>query len=159
MDFFPEYFANVEPGSFNESVCSPSPPAGDGVLINAPARITLEPGETVVLPICGQYQVPALVAMQEIPMTVTVQHLESGLTLSGVVLEEGENEPEVPPPDEEEEFDATELQGVSVGGYFNIDAQKYLGAPLAPGSYEVSVSFAGTESRPARVEIVLRVQP
>jgi hypothetical protein len=68
--------------------------------------------------------------------------------------EDGANEPEEPPPDDAPELSPESLQGVSTGGYFNIDAQRYLAEPLARGRYEVVVIYAGARSNPVLVEIV-----
>lgn len=156
MELIPDDFAQVPFGTFNESACSPKAPTGNwsGVRIKTPRRIKPAPGETPMLPICGYFLVPVLSAMDDGRMIVELIRAADGKRLRGMLREEGANEPEEPPPDDAPVLSTESLQGVSTGGYFNIDAQRYLAEPLVPGSYEVVVFYAGARSNPVQVEIV-----
>jgi len=158
MGLIPDDFAKVPLGTFNESACSPAVPSGswDGVRIDAPRQITLDVGDPVMLPICGYYLVPVLSAMDDSRLIVELTRAADGKLLRGILHEEGENEPDEPPPDDAPELSRESLQGVSTGGYFNIDAQRYLAESLEPDRYAVVVIYAGMRSNPVQVEIIRR---
>jgi len=158
MDFTPTVFGNVELGTFQQTACSPAAPAAAwrGIEIAAPRQITITAGERPRVPICGYYLVPALAAIEGSPLTVRLRRLDTGAEIAGVLAEEGDNEPDVPPPEDAPEIGPEDLEGVSTGGYFNIDAQRVLTGELAQGDYEVWVSYAGTESNRLRVRIETR---
>ena len=157
MEFIPDFFKKAPLGTFEESVCSPKAPSStwSGVIIQAPQRILLEPGETPSVPICGYYLVPAVAAMDGPPFAVHVRPVDSDSVYTGKVIEEGENEPEDPPPPEAPRHSREDLEGVSIGGHFNIDAQRYLRKRLDPGSYEATVTYAGAVSNKVLIEITM----
>jgi len=150
------YLKGVSLGTFEQSPCTPAVPSSDwdGVIISAPRHdITYKAGERPVVPVCGYYLVPVLDAMDGPPLTVHAGRIHSDAVISGVVDEAGENEPLVPPPPGAPRPSRESFEGVSTGGYFTIDAQKYLPTKLSPGSYEVTVSFAGKRSNAVQIEI------
>jgi len=155
MDFIPDQFREVALGTFAQAVCSPAAPSSDwsGVRIKAPQRIIIAAGERPVVPICGYFLVPVLAAMDGPPLAVQVRHVGTKVIVRGTVMEEGSNEPEEPPPPDAPTASRESLAGVSTGGYFNIDAQRYLPGLLAPGVYDVVVTYAGSNSNVLRIEI------
>jgi hypothetical protein len=68
--------------------------------------------------------------------------------MSAEIIEGGAEEPEVPQPEAAPVHDRDDLQDVFTGGYFNIDAQRHLAHRLAPGRYDVTLSYAGFRSDP-----------
>jgi hypothetical protein len=156
MEFIPEIYGKIELGTYDKSACSPAAPSPkwSGVVIAGPKQVVLTEGDTPVVPICGYYLVPVLAAMDGPPLCVHVRRTGSDRVMSGAIVEQGANEPEEPPPDNAPSPSRDAFEGVSTGGYFNIDAQRYLEAGLSPGTYDVTVSYAGSESDPVQVEIL-----
>lgn len=157
MEFIPDSYKDIPLGTYEENACSPEipSPTWSGIIISGPQRINLNEDDHPVIPVCGYYLVPVLDAMDGPPMSVHVNRIDSDVILSGEVAEEGDNEPLASPPPNAPRPSREAFEGVSTGGYFNIDAQRYLKPRLIPGSYEVTVSFAGGISNPILIEIVL----
>lgn len=155
MDSIPAYFDAVALGTYEQTACSPAAtfPDGTGIAIAAPERILPKPGETLILPICGYFVVAVLAAMDGKPLTVHVRRVDSKETLSGEVVEEGANEPIEPPPADAPRPSREAFEGVSVDGYFNIDAQRLLPQRLTPGSYDVVATYAGMKSNIVQVTV------
>lgn len=155
MDFMPEMYKDVVLSTYVEGACSPGGMPSDwkGVVITAPQRIIPGPGEEPVVPVCGFYRVSVLAAMDGEPMIVHVRPVGAEIEFSGLVADEGPDEPEVPPPGDDPEPSREALEGVYSGGHFNIDAQLYLPNRLIPGAYEVTVTYAGASSNAVLFEI------
>lgn len=155
MIFIPDLYQHVPMETYVQAQCSPAPPSSiwRGVIISAPQRIIPDKGENLVIPICGHYVVPVLAAMDGPGLTVHVRRIEAELVLSGLITDQGENEPVVPPPPGAPRPKRESFEGVTTGGYFNIDAQRHLKTRLVPGIYEVTVSYAGMVSNSTQIEI------
>lgn len=155
MDYTPEVFMDVDLSTYVESKCSPEAMPSDwaGVVINAPERILPGSGEEPVVPVCGYYRVSVLAAMEGEPMTVHLRRLDTEVETSGLVADEGPDDPEEPPPPDAPTPSREAFEGVYTGGYFNIDAQLYLPNKLHPGLYDVTVTYAGERSNPVRFEL------
>ncbi len=147
---------NLSLGTFEQSPCSPTIPSSflDGIIISVPqSDIIIEQGKRAVVPIFGYYLIPVLAAMDGPPLTIQVRPVDGDTVFSGEIVEEGVNEPVEPPPMNAPRPDRDALEGVSTGGYFNIDAQRYLQYNMTPGSYKVIVSFAGLDSNSVLIHI------
>lgn len=156
MDYFPDVYKEVTPGTYQQAACSPTAPSPDwsGVIIAAPERVVPASGEKPVVVVCGYFVVPVLDAQDTPAMIVRVRRTDDpDFVLSGEVVEEGENEPVEPPPADAPRASREELKGVETGGYFNVDVQRYVTIPLLPGTYDVDVSYAGKRSNTVRIEI------
>lgn len=157
MDYIPELYKKVEVGTYQEAPCSPAIPSScwSGIIITAPKSIILEENERLVVPVCGYYLVPVLSAMDDdLPLSVHVRLIDSKNVLSGAIIEEGENEPDEPLPDDAPSLSKEDFEDVLTGGYFNIDVQHYLKDKLMPGVYEVVVTYAGVSSNIVQLEII-----
>jgi hypothetical protein len=155
VDFIPETFKDVPLGTYDQTSCSPQAPSSEwsGVIIDTAQRVFPPKGAAPVVPVCGYYLVPVLDAMDGPPLTLHVTRVDTMKILTAEIVEEGENEPEEPPPPDAPVSSRESLKGVYTGGYFNIDAQRYLPHSLEPGRYEVVVSYAGHVSNRVAVEI------
>lgn len=157
MLFVPDFYQDIPVGTYEKVQCSPAAPSPSwsGVVISAPKSITLEKGETPVLPVCGYYDVPTLSAMDGPPLSVHLQRVDADFEVSGLIVEPAANEPDEPPPASAPRHTREALKGVFTGGYFNIDALRYLKIIITPGAYELYVSYAGATSNRVRFEITL----
>jgi len=155
MDFIPDFYKDIPLGTYDQTPGSPEIPSStwEGIIISGPERVIPKSGELPILPICGYYLVPVLKAMDGPPLTVHVGRIDSDLSISGEIVEEGGNEPLVPPPPDAPRPSRELFEGVSTGGYFNVDAQKYLQIRLSPGTYQITVSYADATSNPIRIDI------
>ncbi|WP_295384035.1 hypothetical protein [uncultured Thiodictyon sp.] len=155
MDYVPQYFQEVALGTYEQTQCSPAAPSPQwsGVAIVAPERIQPRAREAAIVPVCGYFVVAVLAAMDGPPLTVHVRRVNSKEVLSGEIAEEGANEPVDPPPPEAPRPSRESFAGVTVDGYFNIDAQRYLPARLTPGTYEIATTYAGAKSNVVQVTI------
>ncbi len=156
MDFIPETFKDVPLGTYEQCACSPQEPSSEwsGVIITAPQRIALKDEETPVVPVCGYFLVPAVDAMDGPPLAIHVTRVETMKIMTADIVEEAVNEPEIPRPADAPVASREDLKDVYTGGYFNVDAQRYMPSTLEPGRYEVVVSYAGAVSNRVAVEIV-----
>lgn len=159
MDFLPPEFARVPYGTQTAGVCSPqagNPETFRGIVINIPHRIALKPSEKLKLPICGYYLLPSLPIVQGAVMTVHVRGIggTSFAPLAGeVVIDRGENEPEVPNPFTNRPINPADYKYSIVESYFFLDGQRYFKTQLPPGNYEVMVSFGEVRSNVGRLTI------
>lgn len=155
MDFYPPEFAAVPYGSIEASACAPQ--VEDlrfrGILIRSPERIAVGPGETAMVPICGFYQLPSLPLMRGAVMVV---HLRGSVVPpqdGQVVIDEGENAPDVPDPAAGQPLDPRLWAHKVSTAFFHLDGQRYLRQPLPPGRYELFVSYGEARSNVVRFEI------
>ena len=158
MDVLPREFADPPYGSLEAAACSPRVDDRQfrGIVIRLPERIRLRSDETLLLPICGYYQLATQPLVQGAVMVVHVRGAggtpfppESGQ----VVVDHGENEPNVPDSAAEAPIDPR-LYAHSVSeSYFFLDGQRYLKGQLPAGNYEVVVSFGDARSNLAQVAI------
>ena len=158
MDYVPELYNEIEVGTRQQSVCSPSVPRSPwhGVVINAPERIIPVLGETLVIPVCGYYLISVLAIMDGAPLSIRVDLIDSDIYYTGVVQDNEDNsddEPDVAPPDDAPVNSREDLEGVLTGGYFNIDLLSYLPHGLFTGTFDVTMSYAGSHSEPVRIVI------
>jgi len=157
MNYIPNLFNGAQIESYDKTSCSPAIPTPFdwvGIIIAAPQKIILEKGEKPIIPICGYYLVPVLAAMKGSPLSVHINPIISKNIFSGLVINEGDNEPEIPPPDDPSSFSENDFKDVSTGGYFNINAQRYINNLLPPGNYDIIITFADLTSNTVRVEII-----
>jgi hypothetical protein len=154
MLFDPPVFAMAPIGSVEPSACSPAepPPPWTGVVITAPRRAAADPGEALVLPVCGFWRVEALAAMRDsATLVVRLSGLDMPFEVAAPVVDEGPADPielgPAPPP-----LDPALYEGVLTASHFVIDAARYLPRP-PPGRYHLTVGFGAALSEPALVEV------
>lgn len=157
MEFVPEEFKNVNLNSTEESACSPESPGPSwrGIIINLPKKIfyssTLEKG-SIRMPLCGYSLNDYADMVNSEPMTAIIVNKSTDISQKAILLEEDPS-PEVPDP-YEEPINPGDMEGMAIGGYFNYDLQSYLPVELKPGTYDISVKYAGKVSNTATVEII-----
>jgi hypothetical protein len=157
-------FAAVELNSLEPNACSPRPPddAFRGVLIRAPSRVTFKESERVgrfgafaAIPICGYYQLElaALPPCDDVvqAMRLVAVDVATGEEHSGHMVDA---DPGEPPPIEEPPPTAEELEGLSVGGYFNPNLADFVPLPERAAVYDVFVELGEFRSNTARIEVV-----
>lgn len=155
MDFTPPEFRQVPYGSVEASTCAPriDDLAFRGIVIRAPARIEIGAGEPLRLPLCGFYQLPSLPLAEGAVMEVHVRAI-GGPPVSGqVVIDTGENEPDIPNPADAEPLDRKLWAKKVSEAYFHLDAQRYLPQRLVPGRYEAYVSYGDARSNVVQFEV------
>lgn len=153
MEYIPEIFGKVKINSKESNLCSPAKPGPEwiGILINAPNEIRIEPGEkNIVIPLCGFFQLEHLKLRKSEPMKIFVVQSDPKTTYTGMVVEQDES-PEIPneaPPVEDKD-----LEGMTLGSYFNYNILSYVIFPSIPGDYKVYVEYAGSKSNIALFKI------
>jgi len=158
IDYVPADFSEVPFGTTVASACAPKveDPRFHGILIRTPEQIRVSGGEPVIVPICGYFQLATWPLVQGAKMEVHLRGVGGSPVppVSGqVVVDEGDNEPEVPPPFANQPKNPRDYDGVISEGWFYLDAQRYLPQSLPPGTYEVMVTYGDDRSNVTRVQI------
>lgn len=155
-------FDDVPLGSNEPTPCSPEPPdpSFEGILINAPSRVSFEEGETVGrreafarIPICGFYRLsppspPKYPTIQE-GMVLVAVNTETGERYSGTLADP---DPVAPPPDTEPP-PADVLADIVVSGYFNPNLADYVPLPAEEAIYDVHVELDEMKSNVVRITV------
>jgi hypothetical protein len=158
MDFQPIDFHQVPFGSIEQAECAPQieDENFDGIAIRIPEEIKADASEELQVPICGYYQLPTGPLLMGAEMIIHMRNTDAEALppVSGqVVTDEGENEPDVPPPWEDDPIDPRDFEGQISQSFFYLDAQRYIHQPLPPGTYELCVSYGERQSNVAKVVI------
>ncbi len=147
MKYIPEIFSTVNTYSNEQNPCSPENPGitWRGILLNAPKEIILSPLEdSIVIPICGFYQLDLSKMQQSEALKFVVTIAEPKGSFSGFMIDSDPNH-DAPNPDEKP-IDPKDLVGMSTSTYFNLNLLTYVKFPTIAGEYRVFADYAGSRS-------------
>jgi len=147
-------FAHLPLYSNEPNACTPPDPGVDwrGVLIAAPARVTLPAGNTTPSAhICARYMVETTRLLEGKPMTMHVEEKATGATFQGAVLDEDPN-PIAPEP-HRRPIDPATVANMSNGATVTRDLFQFVKLPRKPARYEVYVEYGGYASNRVVIDV------
>lgn len=151
MNHDDELFFRIALNSTEPTACSPADPGPEwrGILIRAPESIRIAKG---IFPVCGFYNVDMAELEDGRPITIFAIEQPSQRTYVASMTEE-DHSPEEPEP-ELEPVDSKLLEGMSIGGYFNINLYDYLQLPPDSATYTLFVQYGLKQSNTVTVKLI-----
>ena len=146
-----ELFFRIALNSTEPTACSPADPGPEwrGILIRAPQSVRTADG---LFPLCGFYNVDMAELADGNPIMIFAVEQDSQHTYRASMTED-DHSPEAPEP-EMPAFDPKLLEGMAVGGYFNINLYDYLPLPPDSATYVLFAQYGLKQSNPITVHLI-----
>jgi hypothetical protein len=163
MKIEPKKYENVPINTTEQNNCSPREPMDldwRGILINAPTKVYFKKDEIVddfgafvQVPVCGYYLLEAEKSDSNENMKIIARNIKNNIKYEGLIFIL-DYSPEEPPPFDELSFSKEELEGISVGSYFNYNIINFVDLPVEEAKYEVWVNLNNIESNKVIIELL-----
>ncbi len=181
LQFVPKEFQDVKLGLYETLPNNCTPVFSEGytpinsIRINTPEKIIFklkDKNNIPVIPICVVYDISLRRGLKYNHLSAKIIHIRKVIDEKEYIVEIRDKDlkyeyPILPPNSEEDDkelekeiedakkYNKNELnEGLSGGGYMNLNLFNYVDIPFQPGKYEIYLSFSGLESNHEIVEIV-----